>query len=353
MAAVHRYEGTVNQVMGDGIMALFGAPVAHEDHAVRACYAALRMQETVQRYAEDVRRTQGITRRASASGSTPGRSSCARSASDLRMEYTAVGQTTHLAARMEQIADARHDPHVTPNTLALVEGHVDVRSLGPRAREGPRRADRGVRGLGRLDRALAPSRGGRARSDAVRRARIEEIQQLHDAARARARRPRDRSSRRRRARRREVPPVLRVHASRTATHGCLVIESVSVSYGKATAYLPIIDLLKAYFRIDAPRRPAERPRQGARAGSSPSAELLEPIRRRPLPPRRPRSTTPKWQRIDPPQRRQPILDGVAAGSCARPKSSPSSSCSRISTGSTPRRKRSSMPSSTVCPPRAC
>ena len=60
MEAIHRYEGTVNQVMGDGIMALFGAPVAHEDHAVRACYAALRMQEQVTRYAEDARRIHGV-----------------------------------------------------------------------------------------------------------------------------------------------------------------------------------------------------------------------------------------------------------------------------------------------------
>src|SRR5262249_10907446 len=60
MQAVHRYEGTVNQVMGDGIMALFGAPLAHEDHAVRACYAALRMQESVKEYAEAVRRTAGV-----------------------------------------------------------------------------------------------------------------------------------------------------------------------------------------------------------------------------------------------------------------------------------------------------
>src|SRR5512132_4262885 len=60
MEAVHRYEGTVNQVMGDGIMALFGAPLAHEDHAVRACYAALRMQDQVTRYAEDARRTHGV-----------------------------------------------------------------------------------------------------------------------------------------------------------------------------------------------------------------------------------------------------------------------------------------------------
>ena len=62
MEAVHRYEGTVNQVMGDGIMALFGAPLAHEDHAVRACYAALRMQERCKRYAEDVRRAHGVDR---------------------------------------------------------------------------------------------------------------------------------------------------------------------------------------------------------------------------------------------------------------------------------------------------
>ena len=60
MEAVHRYEGTVNQVMGDGIMALFGAPVAHEDHAVRACYAALHMQESVARYAETLRRTEAV-----------------------------------------------------------------------------------------------------------------------------------------------------------------------------------------------------------------------------------------------------------------------------------------------------
>ncbi len=60
MEAVHRYEGTVNHILGDGIMALFGAPLAHEDHAVRACYAALRMQESVKRYAEGVRRTEGV-----------------------------------------------------------------------------------------------------------------------------------------------------------------------------------------------------------------------------------------------------------------------------------------------------
>ena len=102
MEAVHRYEGTVNHLMGDGIMALFGAPLAHEDHAVRACYAALRMQESVNRYAEGVRRTEGIPIQIRV-GLIRGSSGRAIG-SDLKMDYTAVGQTTHLAARMEQMA---------------------------------------------------------------------------------------------------------------------------------------------------------------------------------------------------------------------------------------------------------
>ena len=104
MEAVHRYEGTVNQVMGDGIMALFGAPLAHEDHAVRGCYAALRMQDSVRQYAAaGVLARTGRTSR-SAWDSTSGEVVVRAIGSDLRMEYTAVGQTTHLAARMEQLA---------------------------------------------------------------------------------------------------------------------------------------------------------------------------------------------------------------------------------------------------------
>ena len=130
MAAVHHYEGTVNQVMGDGIMALFGAPLAHEDHAVRACYAALRMQEAVKRHAEEVRRTQGISVRIRV-GLNSGEVVVRAVGSDLRMDYTAVGQTTHLAARMEQLADPG-SILLTPDTLALAEGLIQVRSLGPR-----------------------------------------------------------------------------------------------------------------------------------------------------------------------------------------------------------------------------
>src|SRR5262249_26562434 len=103
MEAVHRYEGTVNQVMGDGIMALFGAPIAHEDHAVRACYSALRMQDTVRQYAAEVQRTQGVPIHIRV-GLNAGEVVVRAIGSDLHMDYTAVGQTTHLAARMEQMA---------------------------------------------------------------------------------------------------------------------------------------------------------------------------------------------------------------------------------------------------------
>jgi len=129
MEAVHRYEGTVNQVMGDGIMALFGAPVAHEDHAVRACYAALRMQESVKRYAEDARRTHGVNVQIRV-GLNSGEVVVRAIGSDLHVDYTAVGQTTHLAARMEQLADPGAIV-ITPDTLTLVEGYVEPRSLGP------------------------------------------------------------------------------------------------------------------------------------------------------------------------------------------------------------------------------
>jgi class 3 adenylate cyclase len=103
IAAVHRYEGTVNQVMGDGIMALFGAPLAHEDHAIRACYAALAMQAAIRTYAEKVRRAHGITVQMRV-GLNSGVVVVRAIGNDLHMDYSAVGQTTHLAARMEQLA---------------------------------------------------------------------------------------------------------------------------------------------------------------------------------------------------------------------------------------------------------
>src|SRR4029453_5391623 len=128
MEAVHRYEGTVNQVMGDGIMALFGAPIAHEDHAVRACYAALRMQETVTRYGDEVQRSHGVPVQIRV-GLNSGEVVVRAIDSSLHMDYTAVGQTTHLAARMEQMAKPG-SILTTGETLQLAEGFVQVKALG-------------------------------------------------------------------------------------------------------------------------------------------------------------------------------------------------------------------------------
>jgi class 3 adenylate cyclase len=128
MEAVHRYEGIVNQVMGDGIMALFGAPIAHEDHAVRACYAALRMQRRVTLYADEIQQ-KGNTPVQIRVGVNSGEVVVRAIGSDLHMDYTAVGQTTHLAARMEQLAKPG-SALITADTMKLVEGYVQVRSLG-------------------------------------------------------------------------------------------------------------------------------------------------------------------------------------------------------------------------------
>jgi class 3 adenylate cyclase/tetratricopeptide (TPR) repeat protein len=123
MEAVHRYEGTVNQVMGDGIMALFGAPLAHEDHALRACYAALDILASLDP-ALKVR-----------IGLNSGAVIVRAIRSDLRMDYTAVGETTHLAARMEQLASS-NTVYLTESTYRLVKTVVSVEPLGPIAVKG-------------------------------------------------------------------------------------------------------------------------------------------------------------------------------------------------------------------------
>src|SRR5262244_3125637 len=110
MDAVHHFEGTVNQVLGDGIMALFGAPIAHEDHALRACYAALAMQAAMCAYTEEVRRRRGLELRMRV-GLNAGDVVVRAIGNDLHMDYSAVGETTHLAARMEQLA--------TPGSIRL------------------------------------------------------------------------------------------------------------------------------------------------------------------------------------------------------------------------------------------
>src|SRR5437867_1343593 len=245
MEAVHRYEGTVNQVMGDGIMALFGAPLAHEDHAVRACYAALRMQESIKRYAEEARRAHGINVQIRV-GLNSGEVVVRAIGSDLHMDYTAVGQTTHLAARMEQLADPGGIV-ITPDTLALVEGYVEVKSLGPVPLKGlaaPVEVYE-VTGAGPArTRLQATARRGLTRF-VGRDAELEQLrraQQLAGTGHG------------------QVVAVVgeagvgksRLVYELTHSHrlqGWLTLESASVSYGKATSYLPVIDLLKGYFKI--------------------------------------------------------------------------------------------------------
>ena len=245
MEAVHRYEGTVNQVMGDGIMALFGAPLAHEDHAVRACYAALRMQESAKKYAEQVRRSHAAVVKIRV-GLNSGEVVVRAIGSDLHMDYTAVGQTTHLAARMEQLADPGAIV-IAPDTLALAEGYIEVKSLGLVPVKGLAGAVEvyEVTGAGPArTRLQAAGRHGLTRF-VGRDAELEQVrraQQLAGSGHG------------------QVAAVVgeagvgksRLLYEFTHSHrlqGWLALEAASVSYGKATSYLPMIDLLKSYFKI--------------------------------------------------------------------------------------------------------
>src|SRR6266568_3514442 len=246
MDAVHRFEGTVNQVLGDGIMALFGAPLAHEDHALRACYAALAMQAELRRYAEEVRRTQGLEVQLRV-GLNSGDVVVRTIGNDLHMDYSAVGQTTHLAARMEQLATPG-TIRLPAATLRLVEGLVRVTALGPMPVKGlpeaidvfelvgatpvRRRLQAAVaRGLTRfvgrdqeltvLTQTLAHAARGQGQLVAL----------LGEAGVGKSR---------------LVYEFVHGHA----TQGWRVLESASVSYGRATPYFPVIDLLKRYAHIE-------------------------------------------------------------------------------------------------------
>jgi class 3 adenylate cyclase len=127
--AVHRWEGTVNQFTGDGIMALFGAPIAHEDHAQRALHAALEIQRGAQEYAAGLRRDKGLAFQVRL-GLNSGLVVVGAIGDDLRMDYTAQGLTTNLAARMQQVADPG-TIMVTAATYRLAEGYFRFRALGP------------------------------------------------------------------------------------------------------------------------------------------------------------------------------------------------------------------------------
>jgi len=246
MEAVHRFEGTVSRAMGDGIMALFGAPIAHEDHAVRACYAALAMQETVRRYAEDARRQHGQEVEIRV-GLNSGEVIVRLISDDLHMDYTALGQSVHLAARMEQLARAS-TTRLTAATLELVEGYVQVRSLGPvpvKGLDAPLDAYELVEAGAVRTRLQAAAARGLTRFVG----RQSELEAIHGAL------ERARGGRGQVAALVGEPGVGKSRLVWEVTHshrveGWAILESGSVSYGKATSYLPVIDLLKAYCRIE-------------------------------------------------------------------------------------------------------
>src|SRR5881628_3297089 len=125
---VHRFEGTVNQYTGDGIMALFGAPIAHEDHAQRACYAALHLRDELRRHADELRIARGVDFSVRM-GLNSGEVVVGKIGEDLRMDYTAQGHTVGLAARMEQLAETR-SIYLTEHTAKLVGGYFALRDLG-------------------------------------------------------------------------------------------------------------------------------------------------------------------------------------------------------------------------------
>jgi class 3 adenylate cyclase/tetratricopeptide (TPR) repeat protein len=246
MDAVHRFEGTVNQVLGDGIMALFGAPVAHEDHAMRACYTALAMQTALRRYAEEVRRAHGLEMQARV-GLNSGEVVVRAIGNDLHMDYSAVGQTTHLAARMEQLATPG-SIRLTAATLRLAEGLVQVHALGPVPVRGLTEPVEGFELTG------ASTIRGRLQASAARGltrfvGRQQELMALQQAL--------ERAG----AGHGQVVALVGeagVGKSRTIyefvhshhTQGWRVLESASVSYGKATPYFPVIDLLKRYCHVE-------------------------------------------------------------------------------------------------------
>jgi class 3 adenylate cyclase/tetratricopeptide (TPR) repeat protein len=305
MEAVHRYEGTVNQVMGDGIMALFGAPLAHEDHAVRGCYAALRMQERVKRYAEEARSTHGIDFQIRV-GLNSGEVLVRAIGGDVHMDYTAIGETTHLAARMEQMATPA-SILATRQTISLVEGYIEARALGRRA----------VKGLtSPIDvYEVTHATGARSRLQAaVGRdltpflGRQSEMNQLGQALKAAA------------AGHGQLVAVVGeagVGKSRLfweltqicRTESQPVLECGSVSYGQATPYLPLIALLKAYFGIE--------PRDDSRTRRRKVADRLLAVDLQV------QWAMPaflwlldleiedsEWHRLDPPQRRQVTLEAI-------------------------------------------
>lgn len=305
ITAVHRYEGTITRVVGDGVMALFGAPLAQEDHAVRGCYAALDMQKATQQVAQNLELSHGVPMRIRV-GLNSGEVVVKAIGNDLRVEYDAVGVTAALAARTEALA-APGTVALTAKTLALAEGFVRVKALGRMPMKGvsepvevfeltgPGRAR--MRLHAAVTRGLTRFVGRDAEMGALNRG-LDHARDGHGQVVGFVGEPGVGKSR-----------VVREFTHSDRTQGWLVLESGSVSYGKATAYLPLIDLFKVYFEIE-----TEDDEQGIRAKVSGKLRALDEALMPTLPAflelLNVEPDNPEWQALEPRQRGQRTIEAA-------------------------------------------
>jgi class 3 adenylate cyclase len=245
--AVHHFDGYVAQPTGDGIFALFGAPVAHEDHPQRALFAALRMQAEVVRYAEKLRAEKGVNLQVRVGANTGEVVVREIRTGEKHAEYVPIGHSTGVAARLEALA-APGSIVISESVRKLVEGYFALKPLGPaRIKESSEPLEiYEVTGVGplrtRLQRAAA--RGytkfvGRQREMEAMEHAAELTKAGHGqivAAVAEA----------------GVGKSRLFHEFKARNQfGWMVLEAFSVSHGRATAYLPMVELLLGYFRIAA------------------------------------------------------------------------------------------------------
>jgi class 3 adenylate cyclase/tetratricopeptide (TPR) repeat protein len=311
MDAVHRYEGTVSHLQGDGLMALFGAPIGHEDHAVRACYAAPAMQDAVRRYADHTRMAHGVAVECRV-GLHSGEVVVRLISDDLHMDYTAMGSTVHLASRMEQLARAGTSL-LTLTTVGLTQGLVTARSLGPALVKGVAEPVETFELLGaapvRRRFQAATARGltrfvGRDVEVAMLQRAADRARAGHGQLVALVGEPGIGKSR-----------LIHELGHASATDAWLVLESGAVSYGRTTAWLPVIDLLKAYCRIEARDDPAIVHEKlvntllGLDDALRPTLPAVLTLLDVPVDPSDSVEAT-AWQALDPPQRRRQTLDAV-------------------------------------------
>ncbi len=305
MDAVHRFEGTVNQVLGDGVMALFGAPVAHEDHAARACYAALAMQTAMQPYANEMVRSHGITMQIRV-GLNSGEVVVRTIGNDLHMDYSAVGQTTNLASRMEQLA-APGSITLTGATLRLVEGMIRVHARGPVPVKGITEPVEvyELTGASSIRRRLQAAVARGLTKFVGRDTEIETLRQTLEQAEAGHGQIVVAVGEAGVGKSRLVYEFIHSHR----TQRWLVLESASVSYGKAAPYFPVVDLLKRYVHVE----DGDEPRT-VRAKVTGQILTLDESLQETIPAllslldALPEDSP--FLQLDPPQRRQRTLDGL-------------------------------------------